>query len=118
MRGGPCRHCSVRVANACRQLCKTCYGIEAIRTMYPPLVTYTLRRGLESTNGSEAQTYERPLPPLPTAALPGTEDKIDVMAERARQRQCIWHPDDPSIRAEPGETSGERIYRNHYERAV
>ena len=44
-----------------------------------------------------------PFPPdAPTAALPGTREKIDVMASRARCRQQLWHAldaDDPLRRA-------------------
>lgn len=36
-----------------------------------------------------------PLPAGPTDAMPGTEDKVRVMAERAERGECIFHPDDP-----------------------
>jgi hypothetical protein len=38
-----------------------------------------------------------PLPPFPTAALPGTAQKVAIMAERARQRVALWHPGDAAF---------------------
>jgi hypothetical protein len=35
-----------------------------------------------------------PLPTSPTKALPGSVEKIAVLAERARQKFSLWHPDD------------------------
>jgi hypothetical protein len=42
----------------------------------------------------------RPLPPFPTSALPGTPDKVAVLAERARLRQALWHPQDARLDAD------------------
>ena len=33
----------------------------------------------------------------PTAALPGTEEKVRVLEERARLGQALWHPLDAKI---------------------
>jgi hypothetical protein len=30
----------------------------------------------------------------PTGALPGTQEKLDVLAERLRKGLPLWHPDD------------------------
>jgi hypothetical protein len=35
-----------------------------------------------------------PLAPSPTNALPGTREKVTVLAERARMKVALWHPDD------------------------
>jgi len=35
-----------------------------------------------------------PLPTSPTKAMPGSVEKIAVLAERARQRLSLWHPED------------------------
>jgi len=35
-----------------------------------------------------------PLPGQPTAALPGTEEKILIMIERAARREQLFHPQD------------------------
>jgi hypothetical protein len=37
-----------------------------------------------------------PLPASPTQAAPGTSEKIEVLAERARLKQSLWHPADVS----------------------
>ncbi len=37
------------------------------------------------------------LPPAPTAALPGTPEKVAVLRERARLRQALWHPRDATL---------------------
>jgi hypothetical protein len=38
-----------------------------------------------------------PLPDFPTSALPGTPEKIAILAERARLGQCLWHPSDATL---------------------
>lgn len=43
----------------------------------------------------------RPLPLVPTAALPGTEAKVAVLEERARLRLNLWHPLDAKGRGDP-----------------
>jgi hypothetical protein len=35
-----------------------------------------------------------PPPSCPTQALPGSREKVDILAQRARQRVALWHPDD------------------------
>ncbi len=37
---------------------------------------------------------EPPLPPRPTEQLPGTPGKVEVLAERFRKGQSLWHPQD------------------------
>jgi hypothetical protein len=46
------------------------------------------RRGLGNFSGN------RPLPPFPTQAIPGTPEKIAVFVERLRMRVSLFHPDD------------------------
>lgn len=38
--------------------------------------------------GVEAENYNS------TGALPGTDDKLSILAQRARQGLPLWHPDD------------------------
>jgi hypothetical protein len=38
-----------------------------------------------------------PLPSAPTAALPGTPEKVAVLEQRARLRQALWHPLDAPV---------------------
>jgi hypothetical protein len=40
---------------------------------------------------------QAPLPAFPTAALPGSPEKVAVLAQRARNRQTLWHPADGDI---------------------
>lgn len=34
------------------------------------------------------------LPVRPTAAMPGSQEKLEVLAERLRQGLPLWHPED------------------------
>jgi hypothetical protein len=34
---------------------------------------------------------------VPTAALPGTPEKVTVLEERAQTRQDLWHPLDATL---------------------
>ena len=45
------------------------------------------------------------LPFAPTDALPGSEEKVQVLARRARLRQPLWHPLDATL---AGARSGSR----------
>ncbi len=47
-----------------------------------------------------------PLPASPTDALPGSKEKIRILAERARNGVSLWHPLDPRLdRVRPGRPS-------------
>jgi hypothetical protein len=82
-----CQHCQKAQASRPRQLCWICYYKPGVRGLYPSTSKFA-RRGL-------GNFYVRsPLPAFPTNALPGSPEKIAVMHERARLKQCLWHPDD------------------------
>ncbi|HZT81215.1 MAG TPA: hypothetical protein VFA26_13380 [Gemmataceae bacterium] len=51
------------------------------------------------------RTAEACLPPAPTAAPPGSPEKIRVLAERARMRVALWHPLD--ARGPSGSAQGD-----------
>ena len=53
------------------------------------------------------------LPQEPTAALPGTAEKVAVMAQRAEKRQTLFHPGDATLAdaARPGEVHAIRPMR-------
>jgi hypothetical protein len=62
----------------------------------PPL---DRRRGPRGSHGVRPERHERPDPKPrgqaePTTAPPGSPEKVDVLAERARRRQPLFHPDD------------------------
>ncbi|MCS6852739.1 MAG: hypothetical protein NZ700_16400, partial [Gemmataceae bacterium] len=85
-----CRHCGKGRATRPRGLCWTCYYKPAIREKYPSTSRFA-RRGLGTGNGPVGR------PPMPTRALPGTPEKIEVLTERARRRQELWHKDDATL---------------------
>ncbi len=80
-----CRHCHAAIICRPRGLCWVCYHTQGIRDLYTATSKYG-RRGVG--NGDDA----RPLAPLPTAALPGTNEKLAVLEERARLNLRLWHP--------------------------
>jgi len=79
------------VAPACRprRLCWTCYYTRKIRELYPPT---------GAPFGLGLDPRRRPLPPYPTAAVPGTPEKIAVLMQRAARGLELWHPDDATLR--------------------
>ncbi len=82
-----CRHCQKVRSNRPRGLCWSCYYRPGVRDMYPSTSKFA-RRGIEDFNG------RTPLPIKPTAALPGSNEKSAILAERARMKQSLWHPED------------------------
>lgn len=90
-----CRHCQQFSASRPRRLCWTCYYTPGVRDLYPSTSKHA-RRG-------EGNFYRNaPLPTFPTAALPGSPEKIAVLEERVRLKQSLWHPDDATF-AEPAQ---------------
>jgi hypothetical protein len=82
-----CRHCNQLEARRPRQLCWLCYRTPGVRNRYPSSRKFA-HRGLGNFNGN------RPLPAFPTQAVPGTPEKIAVLAERAHLKLNLFHPDD------------------------
>jgi hypothetical protein len=80
-----CRHCGRSKVNRPRGLCWTCYYAPGVKDLYPSTSKYA-RRGVGNFNGNA------PLAPIPTTAAPGTAEKLEVLAQRARNRQALWHP--------------------------
>jgi hypothetical protein len=85
-----CRHCVHSWANRPRGLCWSCYYLPGVRDLYPSTSKHG-RRGVG--NGFR----NAPAPSCPTSAAPGSEEKIEILAERARTRQALWHPDDVTM---------------------
>lgn len=86
-----CRHCRRLRATRPMGLCWTCYYTPGVRSLYPSTSKYA-RRGVRDFVISVVGSPR--LPPEPTTALPGSEEKIEVLAERARLGVSLWHPDD------------------------
>ena len=85
-----CRHCNRVPVNRPRGLCWSCYYSPGVREKYPSTSKFA-RRGVGNFNGNA------PLPPAPTGALPGSPEKIAILAERAAKRQALWHPQDAGV---------------------
>ena len=85
-----CRHCEQRPVSRPRGLCWKCFARRRIRVRYTPAQRRQSETGLKCRNA--------PLPPLPTAALPGSPQKVLVMMQRAAAHQQLFHPDDASLR--------------------
>ncbi len=82
-----CRHCQRKKANRPRGLCWTCYYTPGLRDRFASTSKFA-RRGVGNFNGLP------PLPDQPTDALPGSEEKIRVLIDRAAKRQALFHPAD------------------------
>jgi hypothetical protein len=85
-----CRHCQKSKVNRPRGLCWSCYYTPGVKEMYPSTSKFA-RRGVGNFSGAA------PLPPHPTATLPGTPEKLAILMERARLKQSLFHPDDARI---------------------
>lgn len=88
-----CVHCSKKCRLRPRNLCSACYADESVRKCYPA------RAGANAGHGYEGQRNRpgRYLPATPTAALPGTAEKIEVMRERASRGEQLHHPQDARL---------------------
>lgn len=80
-----CRHCQARPVNRSRGLCWTCYYTQGVRDLYPS----TSRFGRRSC----VPDFLRAAPlPAPTDALPGSPEKVRVLADRACKGLALHHP--------------------------
>jgi hypothetical protein len=89
-----CRNCAKCKVNRPRGLCWSCYYSPGIKDLYPSTSKFA-RRGIGNFNGC------RPLPDHPTAAAPGSPEKLVVIEERARLRQALFHPYDAKFAGDP-----------------
>jgi hypothetical protein len=88
-----CRHCKRVESNRPRGLCWSCYYTPGVRERFPSTSKFA-RRGVGNHNIVEV------LPDAPTDALPGSEAKVAILEERARQGVSLWHPLDAPLDAE------------------
>lgn len=82
-----CRHCQRKDACRPRGLCWTCYYTPGVRDRYLPTSKYAQR-------GATADNRDYPLPPQTTEAIPGTAEKLTIMAARVAAGFQPCHPDD------------------------
>lgn len=85
-----CRNCGRAKVNRPRGLCWSCYYTPGVKDRYPSTSKYA-RRGVGNFTGNA------PLPPIPTTAAPGSPEKLEVLAQRARNKQALWHPLDATF---------------------
>ena len=86
-----CQHCLKNYQRRPRGLCDPCYRNLAVRLVYPA-VEYLCRRGYGQTPGCGKR-----LPIDPTGARPGSEEKIQVLSERASRGEALYHPLDARL---------------------
>jgi hypothetical protein len=108
-----CRHCGIRPVHKARGLCHRCWIVPGVRERYPARGKGGPHRA--ATGRDDAilvkvgkklmpmdQYYGRARTPkqlkamgwVPTTALPGTSDKVQVMQWRAARGLPLFHPDD------------------------
>ncbi|QEL14628.1 hypothetical protein PX52LOC_01520 [Limnoglobus roseus] len=81
-----CRHCGRAKVNRPKGLCWTCSMSPAIRERYGP-ISPNGRRGVPAPRGNRPKAE-------PTTATPGSDAKIEVLAQRAERGERLWHPRD------------------------
>lgn len=96
-----CRHCGLKVGGRPRGLCRNCYYADGVRDLYPATSKYASRRSRGET-AIDAADFSGPSPlPVPTDALPGSEEKFLVLCERAAAGQSLRHPLDATNERRP-----------------
>lgn len=98
----PCHHCQQKPGHRARGLCHGCYHNPVIRSLYPISKSVHMSRGtgqksargMASMKGRPTDKSGVPLPAEPTDAIPGSEEKIKILTERARLGLAIHHPGD------------------------
>lgn len=79
-----CLHCNLRKINRPRNLCWPCY-YSPIRNLYPA-------KGRKPNRGNgQSEGFATP---EPTMALPGTPEKIEVLAQRIARGERLFHAQD------------------------
>jgi hypothetical protein len=85
--GCPCLNCKIRKGSRGRGICDRCYEDREIRDLY-----------VTSKEPTAPDFYGKTkLPDEPTTYLPGSEEKIKVLKERATQKVSLFHPDDTTL---------------------
>jgi hypothetical protein len=83
-----CQHCQKATATRPKQLCRRCYyETPNVRGLYPSRSKHG-RRGLADCYGI------RPQASFPTRAIPGSAEKLAILAERAKLKLSLFHPND------------------------
>jgi hypothetical protein len=88
-----CRNCQRVPSNRPRGLCWSCYYKPGVREKFPSTSKYAQRNFGDFNGGGGAL-------PEPTAAPPGTPDKVEILRARAALGQSLWHPADAPMDVE------------------
>lgn len=84
----PCAHCGEqRTKERIRRLCRRCHSEPEIRARYAPI------RDTSASDLLRPRSHF-PDPAEPSAAPPGSFEKLQVMHDRARRGEKIFHPQD------------------------
>lgn len=94
--GVVCRHCHQGKINRPRGLCWHCYYAPGVRELYPSTSKYA-RRGI----GHGFNHNKPPDPSGPTRTVPGTPEKVEVLAFRAKYGYALWHEADALFANDP-----------------
>lgn len=81
---GRCRHCSRTLGIIGRGLCQKCHRTPGVRERYAS----------DSKFAKRPEPAAKSLPAEPTAAPPGTPEKVAVMEARVRRGEQPHHPRD------------------------
>jgi hypothetical protein len=81
----PCKHCGINMGSHARGLCYRCWSNPTIKDLYP--ADRRCNRGVSCTNTNITRAM-----PTPTTALPGTEEKFEVLCQRAERGEQLFHP--------------------------
>jgi hypothetical protein len=82
-----CRHCGIFKQTRPRGLCRKCHKNKGIRRLYGPVSAHGRR-----TPVWQDKVGPRSLPPEPTAARPGSVEKMLVLQHRISRGYKPWHP--------------------------
>jgi hypothetical protein len=78
-----CQHCGRQASGCAGGLCLECHADKKVRAMYRRRTGVRVRF---------ARVHS--LPAEPTAARPGSEEKLRILAARADRREQLFHPQD------------------------
>jgi len=93
-----CLNCKIKNAGRPRGLFWTCFYLPGVRDKFAPVSIH----GTYGASRNESWRSRSPLPPEPTLAPPGSEEKQAVMQERASKGYSLFHPLDADF---SGQTS-------------
>lgn len=96
-----CRHCQNWRRPIRYSLCWTCYYNLEVRAIYRPTskVTYrgSQRQIADTYSHARGDNAARSPAQEPTPHLPGSPGKVEVLTQRAANKENLWHPSDARV---------------------